>query len=202
MIATHSTPRVLEVASAVWRIARDTNLVLEVCTNAIAPARGDAANACALVQNLGTSAAPAVPAALNVLQATNLHPGIRGNAAGVLGAARVDSPEIREALLNGTRSIGGEGLLRSQCAMALWRLDESYAPVATRIILEEVVAWKKRSPGTQPNFVFPLEFRGLDPSKCIPTLKELSDRGPDDLRGEAADALKQTEARAAIGAKP
>ena len=202
MIATRSTSRAVEVASAIWRIALDTNLVLEVCTNAIAPGKGDAALASGIVMQLGTAAAPAVPFALKLLQDTGTLAGVRGNAASVLGAARVDSPEIRDALLSGTKTEGGEGLLRSHCAMALWRLDESYAPMATRIIIEENVAWKKRAPGIEPSFVFPLELRGLDPNKGIPTLKQLLDSDSTELRREAAEALRQIETKSSAGAKP
>jgi HEAT repeat protein len=157
-----------------------------------------AVNATALVGNLATAAAPAVPFALKILrdslQDTNHLPNAGGNAAGVLAEARVDTPEIRAALLEGAHS-GREEFIPLNCAMALWRLDSQYAPLATRLVLEHFIADKKRFPGSKGDFTR-FVTRDLARRQAIPTLKQLLESDSPDMRREAAEALRRIEAKA------
>ncbi|PYJ81030.1 MAG: hypothetical protein DME22_22280 [Verrucomicrobia bacterium] len=190
----------VEVATALWHIGRETNLVLRIGTNALVPGTSDGAamNASYLLSLLRSAAAPAVPFALNVLRDTNRSPDTRANAASVLGAARVSSPEIRAALLDGTRVEQPE-ILRSNCAMALWRLDSEFAPFATRVVLEHSIALKRQFPQSEQDFTAWLETRDLDPNESIPTLKRLLESDSSDMRKEAGSALERIEAKSKEG---
>jgi len=204
MLTNRDATLAVDTAEALWAIGWETNKVLEICTNVMA-SPGDAyaeSKAGFLLSRLLTAAAPAVPFALNALRDTNQQVGTRANAAMVLGAARVSTPEIRAALLEGTQS-GQEVSLRSFCAMALWRLDSQYAPLATRLVLENIVALKGQFPLNEQDFSKWLEARDLDPKLSIPTLKELLDSDSSEMREEAAEAFKQIdpEAAAKVGVK-
>jgi HEAT repeat protein len=191
----------IDTAEALWFIGWETNRVLEICTNAMV-SPGDIyvkSKAGFLLSQLLTAAAPAVPFALNALRDTNELVGTRANAAMVLGAARVSTPEIRVALLEGTQS-GQDVSLRSLCAMALWQLDSQYAPLATRLVLENIVALKKQFPRNEQDFSKWLEVRDLDPKQSISTLKELRESDSTDIRKEAAETLKHIDPEAAARA--
>jgi HEAT repeat protein len=181
----------VDIAWALWSIGHETNTVLEMCTNAML-VPGAAVNATALVGNLGTAAAPAVPFALKILQDslqdTN-HLLAGGNAAVVLAEAHVDTPEIRAALLEGTHS-GRDDFIPLNCAIALWRLDSQYAPLATRYVLEHSIADKKRFPDSKGDFTR-LLTSDLDRRQVIPTLKELLKSDSSEMRKEAAEALRR-----------
>lgn len=182
----------VEIASAVWRIGWETNTVLEICTNAMVIA--DSMNAGVLLSELGMAAAPAIPYALVVLQDTDRQVGTRANAATVLGAARVSTPEIRQELLRGTQ-LGEDINLRANCAMALWRLDSQHAAQATRLVVEDIIALKRRFPGNEQNFAKWLEVRGLDFRESIPTLEQLQSGDSPEIRQEAARALRTQQRR-------
>jgi HEAT repeat protein len=190
----------VDATEALWSIGRETNSVLEICTNVMVSLSDDYAKSRAgfLLSQLLTAAAPAVPFALSALRDT-INPVVaRASAAAVLGAARVSTPEIRSALLEGTQS-GQDAELRAICAMALWRLDSQYAPLATRLVLNDIVVLKKRF-GNEQQFTKWLEARDLDSRQSIPTLRELLDSESTDIRKEAADALKQIDPEAAARA--
>jgi HEAT repeat protein len=186
----------VDIASTLWSIGRETNTVLEICTNGMVVPRA-AVNATALVGNLGTAAAPAVPFALRILQDglqdTNHLPNAGGNAANVLAEARVDTPEIRAALLEGARS-GRDDFIPLNCAMALWRFDSQYAPLGTRLVLEHFLADKKRFPGSRADFTL---FVTSDQARrqAIPALKQLLESDSPGMRTEAAEALRKIEAK-------
>ena len=186
----------VEVAGAIWHIGWETNTVLEVCTNAMVS--GDSMNAGVLLSYLREAAAPAVPYALLVLQDTNHQVGTRANAATVLGSARVSTPEIRQALLHGTW-VGEDTSLRSNCAMALWRLDSQYAPLATRLVMEDIMAQNQRFPHNQQDFARWLEVRGLDFRESIPTLQQLLASDSPEMRKETARALRAIGAATSPG---
>ena len=169
---------VLILAAGLWIVG----LLMPVATGSM--------SAGVLLSQLLIAAAPAVPFALQVLQDTNHVSGVRANAATVLGGARVSNPEIQAALLNGTQA-GQDVNLRSNCAMALWRLDPQFAPLATRLVLEEIVESKKRFPGNEQNFAMWLEVRDLNLQESIPALKELQQSDFPDLRREAEEALRR-----------
>ena len=124
---TNQTPSVrVRIASALWHIGYETNLVLQVCTNLMMSGTPDGVtmNAAELLSRLNSAdAVHAAPFALRVLQGTNWSHDTRANAACVLGKARLDTSEIRAALLQGTRTWQGE-ILQKNCDLALWRLDE------------------------------------------------------------------------------
>jgi HEAT repeat protein len=187
----------LQIAEALWRIGRETNKVLEICTNALASSnKAASAQAGFVLSRLLTAAAPAVPCALKVFQDTNRSVSARMNAAQVLGAARVSNPEITSSLLEGTKA-DQDLHLRSNCALALWRLDSQYAPLATRIVIEDLVSSRKDAPSRQ-DLVFTkwLEFRSLDhPQESIPTLQRLLESDSPDIRKEADFALQGVEAK-------
>ncbi|MGO8929758.1 MAG: HEAT repeat domain-containing protein [Limisphaerales bacterium] len=189
-----------EIAWALWDIGKETNMVLEICTNVMVPGV-DEMNAGVVLSKLGTAAAPAVPFALNVLLDTRHQMGTRANAASVLGAARVSSPEIRAALLNGTQA-GQEDDFRASCAMALWRLDSEYAALATRLALESIVTWKQQFSGHQNDFEKWLEIGDLDAQQAIPTLKQLLQSDSPEMRKEAAETLERIEAKTDTGKRP
>ena len=184
----------VEIAGALWAIGRETNMVLQICTNALMGV--DSMNAAGIMSRLSTAAAPAVPYALNVLQDTNHSTGTRSDCAILLASAAVDSPEIRAALISGTkeRQDNDHRGLSCNCALALWRLDAQYAPLATRLAIEDIVATKKRFPGDKEKFMDWLVYRDIDPRQSIPALKQLQVDGPADLRQEAARALAEIEA--------
>jgi HEAT repeat protein len=195
--------RRVDIAEALWQIGWETNKVLEICTNALASTNMWAAvKAGFILRPLLTAAGPAVPFALKVLNDTNHPAGARMNAAEVLGAARVSTPEIRAALLDGTQP--GQDLdLRTSCAMALWQLDSQYAPLATRLALEDLISWRKRLPNAEQSFEFTswLEFRSLEPPlKSISTLQQLLESDSPDMRKEAVDALQRIAAKSKTGA--
>jgi HEAT repeat protein len=181
----------VQVAEALWRIDWETNMVLEICTNAMVS--GDSVNAALLLSQLRIAAAPAVSYALLVLQDTNHQVGTRANAATVLGAARVSTPEIRNALLQGTQ-LGEDANLRCNCAMALWRLDSQYARLATQLSLETLIALKQRFPGNEQDFVNWLKARDLDCRESVPTLRQLLASESSQMQEEAARALQKINA--------
>ncbi len=80
--------------------------------------------------------------------------------------------------------------------MALWRLDSQYAPLATQLVLENIVAMRKRFPQNEEDFTQWLEMRALDSRESIPTLKQLLESDSAEMRKEAAAALKKIEAKA------
>jgi hypothetical protein len=124
----------VEIAGALWSIGWETNAVLNLCTNALASTDMWASwYAGALLSKLQAAAAPAVPFALTLVQDKNRSAVVCASAARVLGGACISNPEIRAALLDGTE-VGQDPDLRSDCAIALSRLDSQYAPVATRLI--------------------------------------------------------------------
>ena len=183
----------ITIAGTLWDIGRETNRVLEVCTNAMTSYSWPL-NASILLGRMRTAAAPAVPTLLKVFQDTN-NPwrGERGNAAMALGAARVSTPEIRGALLDGTRE-NQDPYLRVNCALALWRLDPQYAPLATRLAVERIVAMKAASQGDEQDFARWLELRDLDLQQSVAPLKQLIAEGTPATREEATKALQKIEA--------
>jgi hypothetical protein len=195
----------LAIADALWKIGRETNTVLEICTNAIVrgPTDAEVMNGCAFMIQLGKAAAPAAPFALAVLQSTNHSASTRGNAAAILGVAQISTPDILAALLEGTKAEEtGTAALRFQSGLALWALDSQYAPLGTRLMVERVVAMKKRNPGYEPNVLDWLEFRNLDFKQGIPTLKELLQSNSAEIRNEAAAVLKTIEAKTQPAVNP
>ncbi len=190
----------VELAGALWCIGKETNTVLQICTNALGPgvADGDTMNAGYLLSLLGTAGAAAAPLELNVLLDTNHSTGTRGNCVIALASARANSPELHAALLDGIKE-GQDQLFRCNCAMGLWSFDSQYAPLATRLVIEDMAAEKKRFPGNEQNLVLWLEQRKLDLQECIPTLKQLCDSDSADIRKEAAIQLKNIEAKIKAG---
>lgn len=176
----------VEIAGALWSIGWETNTVLDICTNALASTdMWVSSYAGFLLSGLKTAAAPAVPFALNLVQDTNRSVAPRASAAQVLGAARVSTPEIRAALLAGTQA-DQDPDLRSTCAMALWRLDAQYAPLATRLLLEDIISLRKRFPGSKQDFT---EWPDIH------TVKQLLESDLPEMRKEAAYALQEIEAK-------
>jgi hypothetical protein len=180
----------VEIAGALWSIGCETNKVLEICTNAL-PSTDLWVSwyASFLLSKLQTAAAPAVPFALNLVQDRTHPAGTRATAAQVLGAARVSTPEIRAALLAGTQA-GQDPDLRSNCAMALWRLDSQYAPLATRLLLEDIISLRRRFPGIKHDFT-----ESFTEWPDIPTLKHLAESDSPEMRKEAAHVLQRIEAK-------
>lgn len=124
---TNQNPSVrVRIASALWHIGHETNLVLQICTNLMMSGTPDGVtmNAAGLLSRLNRDdAVHAAPFALRVLQGTNWSHDTRAQAASILGKARLDTREIRAALLQGTETWPGE-ILQKNCDLALWRLDE------------------------------------------------------------------------------
>ena len=197
MLTNSNTNVRVEIAGALWAIGRETNMVLQICTNALMTV--DSMNGAGILANLREGAAPAVPFALIVLRDTNHSTGTRANSAIILGAARIDTPEIRAALTAATeeRQDGDHRLISCNSALALWRLDPQYAPLGTRLAIEDIVATKKRFPGDKEKFMDWLVFRDIDPRQSIPALKQLQASGPADLREEAARALTEIQTETA-----
>ena len=79
--------------------------------------------------------------------------------------------------------------------MALWRLDSEFAPFATRVVLEHIIALKRQFPQSEQDFTAWLETRDLDPKESIPTLKRLLESDSSDMRKEAGSALERIEAK-------
>jgi HEAT repeat protein len=192
----------VDIAEALWHIGWETNKLLEICTNAMASTNMWAAvKAGFILRPLLTAAGPAVPFALKVLNDTNHPAGARMNAAEVLGAARVSTPEVRTALLDGVQP-GQDLHLRSSCARALWRLDSQFAPLATRLALEDLIFWRKELTNANQGYAFAtwLEFRSLDPpQESMPTLHQLLESDSPDMRKEAAEALRRIAAKRKTG---
>ena len=197
LLASHKTaiPFRLAIARSLWQIGRETNLVLEICTNAMASANNNWTGPGVLI-NLGPAAAPAVPLALAALEDTNRPSAMRANSAIMLGVTRIDTPEIRAALLAGTQE-GQDENLRCNCAMALWDLDPQYAPLATRMVMEKFA----RKPGVDDDFMAWLSFRGLDPRQSIPTLKQLAADDSGEMREVAKRTLEIIEKKSDTAAK-
>jgi HEAT repeat protein len=193
----------VDIAEALWHIGWETNKLLEICTNALASTNMWAAQKAGyILRPLLTAAGPAVPFALKVLNDTNHPAGARMNAAEVLGAARVSTPEVRTALLDGVQP-GQDLHLRSSCARALWRLDSQYAPLATRLALEDLIFWRKELTNANQGYAFStwLEARSLDPpQESIPTLQQLLKSDSSDMRKEAAAALLRIQIKTKAGA--
>jgi hypothetical protein len=198
LLNTTNMSRRVGIAGALWYIGRETNFVLQVCTKALAPNSGDdGINAGSYLTQLGPAAAPAAPFALALLQDTNRHEVARGNAANILGAARVFSPEILAALVDGTKPENPE-IVRSCCAMALWQSDRQYAPLATRLAVQLDVSLHKRWPGNTQTFAIMLKGGALDPHDSIPALKQLLHDDSEDMRKAAALALETIEAQSKL----
>lgn len=187
-----------QVASALWQIGHETNVVLEICTNILTQSPGNAMNSCALLSHLGTAALPAAPFVLQVLQDTNSN--ARGNAAIVLGNIRLSTPEIRQALLDGLKPAENKGL-QANCALALWAFDTNYAPLATRLVIEKLAEAPDRFEGKDEGFPRWLSYRGLDASQSVPTLRGLLTNDSPEIRAEAVKALAKIESDAKISGK-
>lgn len=201
LLTTTNMSRRVGIAGALWYIGRETNFVLQVCTNALAPNSGDdGINAGSYLAELGPAATPAVPVALAVLKDKSRHEGARGNAANIIGMAHVSSPEILAVLMDGTKP-GNPEIVRTCCAQALWRFDRQYAPLATRLILQLIASQKKSSPGNPQNFGVIFGGGDLNPADSIPTLKELLHDDSEDIRKTAALALETIEAQSKIDPK-
>ncbi len=151
---------------------------------------------------MGTNASPAAPFVLSVLQNPNSHGGGRANAATVLGIFRISGPEIHAALLDGVKP-GPDKLLQANCAVALWRLDSQYAPLATRLGIEFIADNKRRfhQSALDLNFTLWSQGLGLDASESVSTLKQLLESDSDEVREAAAEALEKIEAQTKSGAK-
>ncbi len=201
LLTSTNMSRRVGIAGALWYIGRETNFVLQVCTNALAPNSGDdGINAGSFLTQLGPAAAPAVPLALALLQNTNRHEGARGNAANILGMAHISSPEILAALVAGVKPESPR-IVRICCAQALWRFDRQYAPLATRLTLQLIASQNKSSPGHPQNFAVIFGGDDLDPEDSIPTLKELLRDDSEDIRKAAALALETIEAQSKLDPK-
>lgn len=187
-----------EVARALWQIGRETNLVLEISTNILVQSPGNTMNSCALLGQMGRAALPAAPFVLQVLRDTNSN--ARGNAAFVFGNLHLDTPEIRQALHDCLESSQDKGV-RYNCVMALWQFDPSYAPLGTRIVIENMVQHQKEAPGMLDDFTFWLKRSQLDPAQSVPTLKELLTNDSPQIRSVAARTLAKIESDAKTSAK-
>ena len=184
----------VEVATALWHIAGETNAVLDICTNVISAGPSDGTvNALGLLGNLGPGARPAVPLLVRVLQDTNYPTGARGNAAITLGNAGLFNPEVQAALLAATNVPKSD--LHCNAAMALWQSDPQYAPLAIELVLRNQIALKKRLPKAQIDFTKWLDYRRLDPQQAIAPLRQWLRSDSAEMRDAAADALKKIEAK-------
>ena len=85
--------------------------------------------------------------------------------------------------------------------MALWRLDSEFAPFATRVVLEHIIALKRQFPQSEQDFTAWLETRDLDPKESIPALKQLLESDSAEMRKEAAAGLEKIEAESKVVTK-
>jgi hypothetical protein len=199
LLTNHSPSLRLDVAGALWEIDRETNLVVQVCSNVVARGMtdGDVMNAAGLLADVGPAAAAAAPALLGVMQSSKWTLSTRGNAAIALGNARVSGPEITAALLAGVDDTNASGPnrldFRANCALALWCLDSNYAPVGTRLALQALEAAAAVSRGSpQPeraSLTNWLAYRRLDPRESLPALKDMLTNESPEMRLAAAQTL-------------
>ena len=79
--------------------------------------------------------------------------------------------EIKGALVAGTEDM--KPLVRIGCAVALWQLDNKYAPIATLTIIDGLIKLDKSYGEASEDFVQFAENHKLDTKASVPTLTEL-----------------------------
>lgn len=185
------------VARAIWSIAKDTNLVLNVCTNAITTGRADVP-ATWILSDMGPAAMDTAPLLLQVLQDTNRSERLRSTAAWALGSMRLGAPDIIDALVANT---GNElPLIRIYSAAALWKMAGKCPSNAVPVIVEGILDLGQSDYGEgKESFVQFVEGCQLDVTGSVPFLNDLlRDRSP--LISQAAsNALETIRAQSAAG---
>ena len=196
---TNQDPRLrVEVAWAIWSVAKETNLVVEICTNAFATSRGDILAAWVL-EDLGPVSAGTAPLILQVLRDQSRSERLRSTAALTLGRMGLQTGEIKGALVAGTEDV--KPLVRIGCAVALWQLDNKYAPIATLTIIDGLIKLDKSYGEASEDFVQFAENHKLDTKASVPTLTELLKSESPIIRQAASEALKKIGAKQITGAE-
>ena len=178
-------------ADAIWRIGRETNFVLGICSQALTAGSDDmaAANAANLVQTLGPAAQPLIPMLIQLLQDTNRSGAARGNTAEALVSLGGKNESVVAALKSGTAdpALG----VRFRCHRSLWRLDRQYAPLAIPVYVDYLIDFKARFPTGKQSFSYHLKHFHLDPNDALPALRELLKSDNAAVRETAAELLKE-----------
>jgi HEAT repeat protein len=180
------------IASAIWRIDRETNFVIQIYEQAMKlhPEDGEAMNAELGLGDMGPAAAPAIPLLVRQLENDTLLTGIQRNAALALGQIGVKDQSVIAALAHGTNSPSYE--VSGYSTIALWQLDShQYAPIVAPIVTRLAVILNGRT------LLDLVATNHLEIAPAIPALRELSknDNSPV-VRKFAADALEKIDARA------
>ena len=184
------------IAWAIARIDRDTNLVLNVCTKAIDRTSSDSTTIIAsqVLQELGPIAGAVTSKLVQLLQNPTRSPDARGAAARTLGGIGLRSEPVLTALKTGLHDSALP--VRANCAIALWRLDSQYAPLAVPVVVEWVIALNKQRTSKIDLTEF-ATLEQLDFRDAIVPLKVLINSDSSEVRQFAADESKKIEARTA-----
>lgn len=194
---TNQTPYFrIEVAWAIWSIARDTNLVLKVCTNALHTDQA-AIRATWMLADIGESARETAPLLLQVLQDTNRAERLRSTAAWALGAMLPRESRAFPALAAATSD--AMPLVRLYAAAALWKADNRHVSNAVPVIVESLLALRQSEyqEGSEDFAQFVEHFQ-LPVNDCVPSLKNLLDGGSPAIREAATNALQKIGAQLAV----
>jgi HEAT repeat protein len=183
----------IDTAWAIWRIAGETNLMLQLCIEAISQQSDDGAamNAALALSQMGAVALPTAPQLIHLLKDMTHTVGTRGNAALALAAIGARDETIVAALKNGTRDTNIR--IQSNCARALWRLDSKYASFAVPIIVNGIIDWNQQHPESKSEFTHLHEYDKVDLKVAIPALKELLSSDSRQIRQVAAEALRMID---------
>jgi HEAT repeat protein len=179
----------VDAAWAIWSIAKDTNLVIKVCTNAIITGRADI-RAVWVLSDMGPAAMETMPLLMEILKDHNRSERLRSTAAFALGCSQARTPEIIAILVVGIDD--EKPLVRMYSSVALWKIDSQHVPVVVPKIVEGIIALN----GTQyqeskEGFVQFVEDNGLDLTACVPALNKLLESDLSNVKEAALNALQK-----------
>jgi hypothetical protein len=180
----------VNLAKTIWKIGGDTNLACEVFAKALTQDQDDnaAMNAAAFAMTMGPQAV-SLESALEQLATNMAHTAdTRGNAARAVGALGLTNKTVIATLLEGIKN--PDLYARADCALALWHINPNYAPLAVPIVVDMLVAKKKRLPGDRTELL-DYKFKKLDFNAAIPALKELLKSDSPEVRQVAAEAMQK-----------
>jgi HEAT repeat protein len=176
----------VEMAAAIWKIDRETNLVIQILEQAIVlQPQGNGLNAMNALAEMGPAAAPTVPLLTKVLMDKTHRSVGDGNAACALGEIGCESDAVVAALMDGSQDLHWN--VRGNSFMALWRLDSRrYAAIAAPNVIRMAAIdlnWD--------SFLKFAEKNHLEIEPAIPTLQELLNDDSPEVRKLAGDALRE-----------
>ena len=184
----------VDLATAIWKINGDTNLILQTCHAALTQSTNDTALFWGVFTlcDMGPAATPEVPALLPLLTNPKLKPNRRYLVARALGRINCKSDAVIAALQEGMKN--PSLTLSLLCAQSLWKLDNQYARAALTTIVARAVEANRRDPKERVKMLTLLDSGDGDNffiTNSIPILKELQQSDDADVRQFVSEALQE-----------